>query len=54
MRTAAELLGRCGCPSGCPGCVGPGFGEQGANKRAAALLLERLIERDAPVEAVPA
>ena len=54
MRTAADLLERCCCPSGCPGCVGPGFGEQGANKRAAALLLEHLVERAAAVEAVPA
>jgi len=54
MRTAADLLERCSCPSGCPGCVGPGFGEQGANKRAAALLLDRLVERAAPMAAVPA
>jgi DEAD/DEAH box helicase domain-containing protein len=54
MCTAADLLERCSCSSGCPGCVGPGFGEQGANKRAVALLLDRLVERGAPVVAVPA
>jgi len=39
---AAELIARCACAAGCPGCVGPSVGEHGTNKRAASLLLERL------------
>ncbi len=52
MSTALERLSRCGCRSGCPGCVGPSIGEHGTNKRAAMVLLRRLCERvDAVAEA---
>jgi DEAD/DEAH box helicase domain-containing protein len=44
IRTALEVVTRCSCPSGCPGCVGPSIGEHGTNKRAAALLLRRLCD----------
>jgi DEAD/DEAH box helicase domain-containing protein len=54
MRTALDLVSRCGCRGGCPGCVGPSVGEHGTNKRAASLLLRRLCEREAPVPAHPA
>ena len=54
MRTALDLVRRCPCQAGCPGCVGPGFGAQSANKRAAMLLLRRLCEFEAPVAAQPA
>lgn len=42
LRVAREVVLRCACPSGCPGCVGPGIGEDPAGKRSAALLLDRL------------
>jgi DEAD/DEAH box helicase domain-containing protein len=42
MRAALDLLTSCGCPAGCPGCVGPSIGEHGTNKRAALTLLRRL------------
>jgi DEAD/DEAH box helicase domain-containing protein len=44
MRAALELVTACGCPAGCPGCVGPSIGEHGTNKRAAVTLLRRLCE----------
>jgi DEAD/DEAH box helicase domain-containing protein len=44
MESARELVSACGCPAGCPGCVGPSIGEHGANKRAALTLLGRLCE----------
>jgi DEAD/DEAH box helicase domain-containing protein len=44
LRAARDLASRCGCRSGCPGCVGPGVGPDAANKRAALLLLERMLE----------
>ncbi len=44
IRTALEVVSRCSCPAGCPGCVGPSIGEHGTNKRAAALLLRRLCD----------
>jgi DEAD/DEAH box helicase domain-containing protein len=46
MRAAGDVVRRCACPSGCPGCVGPSVGERGTNKRAAALLLGRLAPGD--------
>ncbi|HYM16095.1 MAG TPA: DEAD/DEAH box helicase [Dehalococcoidia bacterium] len=54
MRAALDLLARCPCPSGCPGCVGPTIGEHGTNKRAATVLLRRLGERAAPESAATA
>jgi DEAD/DEAH box helicase domain-containing protein len=54
MRTALDLVGRCPCGGGCPGCVGPAIGEHSANKRAAMLLLRRLCEVEATVVAQPA
>jgi DEAD/DEAH box helicase domain-containing protein len=44
MDAAMEVLDRCACAAGCPACVGPSIGEHGTNKRAAALLLDRLRE----------
>jgi DEAD/DEAH box helicase domain-containing protein len=51
MQAARELVSNCGCPAGCPGCVGPSIGanesaESGAPtaKRAALVLLRRLCE----------
>ena len=44
MQAALDVVRRCDCPSGCPGCVGPSIGEHGTNKRAAAVLLGRLCE----------
>ena len=44
MEAAREVLAACGCPSGCPSCVGPSIGEHGTNKRAAMTLLRRLCE----------
>ncbi len=44
MTAARELVVRCGCTAGCPGCVGPTIGEHPANKRAALMLLRRLAE----------
>jgi DEAD/DEAH box helicase domain-containing protein len=51
MQAARELVSNCGCPAGCPGCVGPSIGanespEQDAPtaKRAALVLLRRLCE----------
>jgi DEAD/DEAH box helicase domain-containing protein len=42
LRTAQDVLGRCVCVGGCPGCVGPSIGDHGTNKRAAIVLLGRL------------
>jgi DEAD/DEAH box helicase domain-containing protein len=42
MEAAAELVLRCACPGGCPGCVGPALGDHNANKRAAMSLLVHL------------
>jgi DEAD/DEAH box helicase domain-containing protein len=42
MSAALELVERCSCPAGCPGCVGPSIGDHGTNKRAAITLLRRL------------
>jgi len=51
MQAARELVSNCGCPAGCPGCVGPSIGpNQSAEsdaptaKRAALVLLRRLCE----------
>ena len=54
IRAALELVERCGCPAGCPGCVGPSIGDHGTNKRAAVTLLRRLCEPDAHNAARPA
>jgi DEAD/DEAH box helicase domain-containing protein len=51
MRAALELVERCICPSGCPGCVGPSIGDNDTNKRAAVTLLGRLCELRAPANA---
>jgi DEAD/DEAH box helicase domain-containing protein len=42
IEAALELVARCRCEGGCPGCVGPTIGDHGANKRAALVLLRRL------------
>ncbi|MBI2723800.1 MAG: DEAD/DEAH box helicase [Chloroflexi bacterium] len=50
-----SLLASCACAGGCPGCVGPvgpDGSERGANKRAAAALLERLWDREAKLATV--
>jgi DEAD/DEAH box helicase domain-containing protein len=52
MTAALELVERCACPSGCPGCVGPSIGDHGANKRAAITLLRRLGDGGRPSPAV--
>jgi DEAD/DEAH box helicase domain-containing protein len=44
MEAAHGVVTSCGCKGGCPGCVGPSIGEHGTNKRAAMLLLTRLLE----------
>jgi DEAD/DEAH box helicase domain-containing protein len=49
MDAAGEVVARCRCATGCPGCVGPSIGEHGTNKRAAALLLARLREAREPI-----
>ncbi len=55
MRAALDVVLHCGCPAGCPGCVGPSIGEHGTNKRAAITLLRRLcadgVRASAPNEA---
>ncbi len=44
VRRTRELIGSCGCESGCPSCVGP-VGETGAHAKEAALaILARLCE----------
>jgi DEAD/DEAH box helicase domain-containing protein len=53
MAAALDLVSRCGCPGGCPGCVGPSIGQHGTNKRAALLLLSRLRDLDAADQAAP-
>ncbi len=52
IEAAVDVVRRCDCPSGCPGCVGPSIGDHGTNKRAAALLLDRLYEPVAELAAV--
>jgi len=49
MRAAHDIVRDCACKGGCPGCVGPSIGEHGTNKRAAALLLQRLLDETAGV-----
>jgi len=49
IHAALELVERCDCRGGCPGCVGPSIGEHGTNKRAAVLLLRRLCDPDRTV-----
>ncbi len=46
IRAALDVVERCDCPGGCPGCVGPSIGDHGTNKRAAKLLLHRLCGPD--------
>jgi DEAD/DEAH box helicase domain-containing protein len=55
MSAALELVERCACPAGCPGCVGPSIGDHGTNKRAAITLLRRLascVGRPSPAVAL--
>ena len=42
IRVALDLVTRCECENGCPGCVGPGIGPSAGNKEAAHKLLERI------------
>jgi len=44
LAAAREVAVQCGCPGGCPGCIGPSIGDHPANKRAAVTLLRRLAE----------
>jgi len=54
MAAALDLIRRCPCEAGCPGCVGPSAGGHGTNKRAAAILLRRLCDdAAAPAESPP-
>jgi DEAD/DEAH box helicase domain-containing protein len=48
LKAARELVERCRCDGGCPGCVGPSIGDHGANKRAALVLLGRLCVDERP------
>ena len=44
LLAAGDVLTKCGCPDGCPGCVGPSVvGEELSSKRAARVLLDRLL-----------
>jgi DEAD/DEAH box helicase domain-containing protein len=56
MASARELIERCPCKGGCPGCVGPSVGDHGTNKRAALTLLWKLtggrVRAEAAREAV--
>jgi DEAD/DEAH box helicase domain-containing protein len=56
MASARELIERCPCKGGCPGCVGPSVGDHGTNKRAALALLWKLtggrVRAEAAREAV--
>jgi DEAD/DEAH box helicase domain-containing protein len=47
MEASRDVAVTCGCPSGCPGCVGPSIGEHATNKRAAIALLRRLCGQEA-------
>jgi DEAD/DEAH box helicase domain-containing protein len=49
MKAALEVAGGCGCPDGCPGCVGPSLASPGVSKRAAVALLERLLAAERSV-----
>jgi DEAD/DEAH box helicase domain-containing protein len=42
LRIALDLVRRCECGAGCPGCVGPPVGESAGGKKSTATLLERL------------
>jgi DEAD/DEAH box helicase domain-containing protein len=45
LRRGLETIGACGCPSGCPSCVGP-VNEVGRRAKPVALaLLSRLVSR---------
>jgi DEAD/DEAH box helicase domain-containing protein len=48
MEAARDLAVACGCPAGCPACVGPSIGEHATNKRAAIALLRRLCSAPGP------
>ena len=42
IAAALEVASGCGCPAGCPGCIGPTIGDAPTNKRATLALLGRL------------
>jgi DEAD/DEAH box helicase domain-containing protein len=44
LSAAREVLGRCACEGGCPGCIGPFLREGSAAKVAAAALIARLTD----------
>jgi DEAD/DEAH box helicase domain-containing protein len=46
MRAALDVVSGCACKAGCPGCVGPSVRAHDTNKRAAMLLLRRLVDVD--------
>jgi len=43
LQASRDVIGRCECANGCPGCVGPGVGASPGNKEAALRLLERVL-----------
>jgi DEAD/DEAH box helicase domain-containing protein len=43
MDAARQVVSRCACPGGCPGCVGPSLEEVPASKKGAREILERLV-----------
>ncbi len=43
IRATAEVVSRCTCTSGCPGCVGPSIGVEKTNKKATIDLLRQLV-----------
>jgi DEAD/DEAH box helicase domain-containing protein len=51
MEAAGEMVLRCPCSGGCPGCVGPTIGDHGVNKRAAMALLVHLCRSAAAAHA---
>jgi DEAD/DEAH box helicase domain-containing protein len=46
MDAAREVVSRCPCAEGCPGCVGPGINDHSGAKRPALALLDRLTSGD--------
>lgn len=43
LKAALDVARGCGCPAGCPGCVGPSVGAETTSKEATARILERLL-----------
>ena len=51
LQAAAELIAGCGCPQGCPSCVGPQIEVGPDGKAAVQRMLRRLLAEPASVEA---